>query len=273
MFPMVNPEVPPRYVHGYESGEQERLIAQAEYWRDLILDGTKLADGARLLDVGCGVGAVLGVLGAEFPAVRLTGVDVETRQITTAREHLDRRGLAADLRVADGRRLPFPDGSFDHVWMMWFLEHLTAGDAVAALREARRVLVPGGTITVIEGDYATVRFAPADPSIEALWSAVRQAMRTFGQEDAGTRLPGWLGDAGFTEVDPGERPFSFHGAEVTPNARWMTDGAQATITDIASLPGTPDEATLRRGLDELRALGDDPEAELSYVVHKATAVA
>jgi hypothetical protein len=53
----------------------------------------------------------------------------------------------------------------------------------------------------------------------------------------------------------------------------MTDGAQATITDIAALPDTPDEATLQRGLDELRALGDSPEAELSYVVNKASAVA
>jgi ubiquinone/menaquinone biosynthesis C-methylase UbiE len=270
---MVNPEVPPRYVHGYEPGEQERLIAQAEYWRDLILDGTKLADGTRLLDVGCGVGAVLGILGAEFPGVRLTGVDVETKQVAAAREHLGRHGLPADLRVADGRRLPFPDDSFDHVWMMWFLEHLTPEDAVAALGEARRVLAPGGTITAIEGDYGTVRFAPANPSIEALWSAVRQAMRTFGQEDAGPRLRGWLEEAGFTDVDPGERLFSFHGAEVTRNAHWMTDGAQATITDIAALPDTPDEATLQRGLDELRALGDSPEAELSYVVNKASAVA
>ena len=53
------------YVHGYATAEQERLLKQAEHWRDeLILAGTRLAPGTRLLEVGCGVGAVLGILSA-----------------------------------------------------------------------------------------------------------------------------------------------------------------------------------------------------------------
>lgn len=262
-----------RYVHGYASSEQQRLIAQAEHWRDLIRDGTEFADGDRLLDVGCGVGAVLGILGTAFPGLRLAGIDVEARQISASREHLDGLGLAADLRVADGRRLPFPDDAFDHVWMMWFLEHLTEADAVTALREARRVLVPGGTITVIEGDYSTLRFTPSSPPLEALWSAVRQAMRAFGQDDAGTQLAGWLDDAGFADIDPGERLLSYRGAEVTPDARWLANAVEATIADVASLPGAPDEATLRQGLEELGALGDQPGHRIRYIIHKATAVA
>ena len=65
------------YVHGYASEEQRRLVEQAELWRDeLILPGTTLPPGTRLLEVGCGVGAVLGVLGQAFPGAELTGVDV-----------------------------------------------------------------------------------------------------------------------------------------------------------------------------------------------------
>jgi cyclopropane fatty-acyl-phospholipid synthase-like methyltransferase len=74
------------YVHGYGTPEQERLVQQAEHWRHrLIRDGTQLEPGTRLLEVGCGVGAVLAVLGQEFPDVRLTGVDIEPKQLEFAR--------------------------------------------------------------------------------------------------------------------------------------------------------------------------------------------
>src|SRR5687767_10371535 len=63
------------YVHGYGTPEQERLVEQAEHWRHrLISDGTNLEPGTRVLEVGCGVGAVLAVLGQEYPGVELFGV-------------------------------------------------------------------------------------------------------------------------------------------------------------------------------------------------------
>src|SRR6266480_357644 len=137
------------YVHGYATAEQERLLLQAEHWRDeLILAGTTLAPGALLLEVVCCFGAVLVILGVAFPGIILAGVDIEARQLEAARAHLTRLGLEADLRQADALHLPFPEASFDHVWMMWFLEHLA--DPVSALREARRVVVPGGMLTAIE---------------------------------------------------------------------------------------------------------------------------
>lgn len=95
------------YVHGYTAPERRRLIAQAEFWRDsLILDGTDILPGARLLDVGCGAGAVLRILGEEFPGVILSGIGIEAAQIDFADEYLSGCGVAADLRVADARDLP-----------------------------------------------------------------------------------------------------------------------------------------------------------------------
>ena len=183
------------YVHGYGTPEQERLVEQAEHWRHrLISDGTNLEPGTRLLEVGCGVGAVLAVLGQEYPGVELFGVDIEQKQLDFARGHLERAGVEATLRQADALALPFEDGSFDHVWMMWLLEHVR--DAPAALREARRVLVPDGRITAIEVDYSTCRAEPSTPALEALFRAMVQGMAASGWSDAGTRLPGWLREAG-----------------------------------------------------------------------------
>ena len=79
------------YVHGYGTREQERLVEQAEHWRHrLIADGTTLEPGTRLLEVGCGVGAVSAVLGQEFPGIRLHGVDIEPKQLDFARGYLER---------------------------------------------------------------------------------------------------------------------------------------------------------------------------------------
>src|SRR3954467_15098660 len=104
------------YVHGYATPEQERLIAQAEHWRHrLICEGTKLDPGTRLLEVGCGVGAVLAVLGQEYPGLQLSGVDIEPKQLEFARGHLQRSGVSAILTPADALALPFEHGSFDHV--------------------------------------------------------------------------------------------------------------------------------------------------------------
>jgi ubiquinone/menaquinone biosynthesis C-methylase UbiE len=258
------------YVHGYGTPEQERLVEQAEHWRHrLIRDGTTLEPGTRLLEVGCGVGAVLAVLGQEYPAVELFGVDIEQKQLDFARGHLERAGVEATLRQADALALPFADGSFDHVWMMWLLEHVV--DPPAALGEARRVLVPDGRITAIEVDYSTCRAEPSTPALEALIRAMVQGMAASGWSDAGTRLPDWLREAGFRAVDEGERPFWWQGQDLSSQARYAADVMESALPALAQLPGA-DQEELRAGLKDLRNLAKQPDAGLGWVVHKSTAV-
>jgi len=260
--------MPSGYVHGYGTPEQERLVTQAEHWRHrLIRDGTTLEPGTRLLEIGCGAGAVLAVLGQEFPRIELTGVDIEPKQLEFARGHLERSGVAATLVEADASALPFADESFDHVWMMWFLEHVA--DPLAVLREARRVLAPGGAITAIEVDYETCRAEPSTPAFEALVEAMVQGMGAAGWSDAGTRLPQWLRAAGFADVGEGERPFWWRDEDLAGQASYAADVLESALPALVAMPGA-DEEQLRAGLRDLRSLPGVAGAGLGWIVHKST---
>jgi ubiquinone/menaquinone biosynthesis C-methylase UbiE len=258
------------YVHGYGTPEQERLVQQAEHWRHrLIADGTQLEPGTRLLEVGTGVGAVLAVLGQEFPGLELTGVDIEPKQLEYARGHLERAGVEANLVEADALALPFEDESFDHVWMMWFLEHVA--DPVTVLREARRVLVAGGGITAIEVDYATCHAEPSTPAMEALFRAMVQGMAASGWSDAGTRLPGWLREAGFRDVDEGERSYWWREEDLSNQANYAADVMESALDALMRQPGAREEE-VRQGLSDLRHLSGHPGAGLGWTLHKSTAL-
>jgi ubiquinone/menaquinone biosynthesis C-methylase UbiE len=255
------------YVHGYTRVEQERLLSQADHWRDeLILEGTALVPGTRLLEVGCGVGAVLGILGEAFPEITLAGVDLEERQLEAARARLATLGLTADLRRADALELPFEEASFDRVWMMWLLEHVA--DPLAALREAHRVLAPGGAITAIEVDYNSVWSSPSSHAVQALFAAVAGAMDASGRSDTGAHLGRWLAEAGFRSVDPGERRVAYSGAGLSRQVPYVIGVVESTLVAAPDVPESQREA----GVAALQALPAKPDAVLGWTLYKASGV-
>jgi len=262
--------VPDGYVHGYAGPEQARLIAQAEHWREeLILAGTALPPGTRLLEIGCGVGAVLGILGETFPGLLLSGVDIEERQLEAARVHLSYLGLQADLRQADALALPFADASFDQIWMMWFVEHVA--DPIAALREARRVLVRGGRLTAIEADYTSAWASPSSETLEAVFGAVAATMGAAGHSDAGAHLESWLLEAGFGSVDPGRRRLVYSGADLCRQVSYVADVIESTLRPTVA-SSNDSGSQMQAGLVDLRALPVTRGSALGWDLYKATAV-
>ena len=77
------------YIHGTSAREQQRLIEQASVLADLLAANLELHPGERLLEIGCGVGAVLAQIARSQPQALLSGIDISPEQIEAARRHLD----------------------------------------------------------------------------------------------------------------------------------------------------------------------------------------
>ena len=252
------------YIHGYSSEEQQRLIEQAHYWHDLLtLHDLTYRQGESLLEIGCAAGATLGVLGTAFDGLRLAGIDLEARQIDFARQYLASLGLLdVDLRVGDARQLSWSERAFDHVYIMWLLEHVDEADGEAILRRAFRVLKPGGTITVTEPDYTAIRIYPESEDYEYLHQALLDLFRWNGNAIAGRILGALLVAVGFEEVRSAALGFHFftqsgdHGLRRHPQM-------------LASLGR--DEARLRKGLEFFRSVPSQPRGSLTQVVYRARA--
>lgn len=123
-------------------------------------------DSDRVLDAGCGHGFYLRTL-AEISAARGTGIEVRPAWIAEGRRGL--AGTSATLVRGDACRLPFAAASFDKAILSEVLEHVA--DDLSALREAQRVLRPGGmlAVTVPHADYPLL-WDPVNKLLETVFS-------------------------------------------------------------------------------------------------------
>lgn len=113
-------------------------------WMPALMGFDKFA-GARLLEVGCGMGTDL-LQFARGGAV-CTGIDLTPRSIAITRHRFALYGERVDLMISDGERLPFANDSLDVVYSNGVLHHTP--DTAGAIREIHRVLNPGGVAKVM----------------------------------------------------------------------------------------------------------------------------
>jgi SAM-dependent methyltransferase len=102
---------------------------------------------ARILDFGGGVGNSLGFFLDAFPGSQIVLLDPSSRSLDLARKRYPGR---ATFQPFDGRKIPYPEGSFDLVFAACVFHHIPADLHVALLREIERVLAPGGSFFVFE---------------------------------------------------------------------------------------------------------------------------
>ncbi len=171
------------------------LSMKEEKLRGLFLDRVAIAPGARVLDLGAGTGSLLLLAHRRAPTAELTGIDPDPEMISLATQKATQAG--ASIRFEQGRAdaLPFADASFDRVVTSLVLHHLTRDEKRAAMREALRVLRPGGEIHIADWGQARNPVARAFGFIIGLLDGADRVADNY----AG-RLPSFLSEAGFDDV-------------------------------------------------------------------------
>jgi MPBQ/MSBQ methyltransferase len=134
---------------------KEDFVHEMVAWSGL----DRLPSGARILDLGCGIGGSSRILARDY-GFSVTGLTISPGQVRRARE-LTPPGLPARFLVGDAMALPFPDESFDVLWSVEAEPHMP--DKARFASELLRVLAPGGLLALADWNMRDERARPLGP--------------------------------------------------------------------------------------------------------------
>jgi len=150
-----------------------------------ILDRLRLRGDEKVLDMGCGRGAVLTAVARRLTTGRVTGIDIwstkdqsgNAKSVTLRNASLEGVGNRVQIDTGDMRALPYPDGAFDLVVSSLAIHNIRSNaDRKRAIVEGYRVLKPGGRMVI------------ADIRATAIYE---DALRTLGASNVERHRLGW----------------------------------------------------------------------------------
>jgi ubiquinone/menaquinone biosynthesis C-methylase UbiE len=177
--------------------------AQGDMLADIVRD-TGIADGMRVLDVGCGDGFFMKRIARRIGGSgQVVGLDIDRRALRAAAANCRTLGVPYALVQGQSSRLPFPDQSFDACFSA--LSFFDFPEPVSVIRGMHRVTRDEGRVCVLEHDYNHQALLPLPERLElalaeALRCAAREAAGTTGRFYAARNLPLWFSQAGMTRV-------------------------------------------------------------------------
>lgn len=169
-----------------------RLTSRESGFKHRLLERLELSGTERVLDLGCGTGTFALLVKQHHPQAEVTGVDADQAMLSKARAQA---GGALRFERALAQQLPYNEGAFDVVASSLFFHHLQRQDKLAVMREARRVLCPGGRMLI--ADWGK----PGNALLRASFYLV-QSLDGFPNTEDNVRglLPEFLRQAGFEDV-------------------------------------------------------------------------
>lgn len=219
-----------------------------------------LQPGYTIIDLGCGPGTITQGFCALVPQGRVIGIDASEEVISQARGRMGEPSSSSssssalatlEFQVGDiTARLPLADDSVDVVYTHQTLCHIP--DAVGVIREAFRVLKPGGVFASREYDHMS--WHPSLPGLVAYTESMNRAIQASGAQGyhSGRNLQTWASQAGFdrakmlvgagTTCHVGQEAQWWAGVHIDRlqtevGAAWLEKGIVASQQDIDDMIG------------------------------------
>jgi len=235
----------------------ETLVARATAEAiEPLLDAAGVGAGTRVLDVGCGLGALAAAAAAR--GAQPTGVDLASGMLDAAR----RRHPEIAFVLGDAEALPFADASFDAVAAAFVVNHVPDPERAAA--ELARVARPGGRVAAAmwgPPDEVALLGLPGAAAVAAGLDdrAIPAGPRAERFTDAG-ELGGLLRGARLVDVTLAEVAFSLRAGDFDELWRGVLGGTVRTAARLAAAPA----AARERARDELRRLAEPHRRGAGY---------
>jgi SAM-dependent methyltransferase len=258
------------YLHGTSREEQRRLALLNRLVNDRSLRELRLRKGARVLEVGSGLGDfALAMAPRLAPGGRVLGIERSRRQLRIARRRKSSAGTPVEFRQGDARRLPLgldEWGRFDVAHARFLLEHLS--DPREAVEQMMLAVRPGGRIVLEDDDHDVLRLDPEPTGFRRLWRAYIDSFRLLGNDPlVGRKLVRLLTAAG---ARPRRNTWIFFGScaghpdfpAYLANLHDVIAGARDPIVSRRLL----DASSFRSSLSALKDWGARPDASIWYSI-------
>jgi len=169
----------------------QHVLPPNELWVRQALVSAIPGQPRRILDLGCGTGSTTLLLKQAFPQAEVIGLDLSPYMLAVAAYKSDRAGQFPTWQQGNAEDTGLPAGNFDLVTATLLFHETPPAASQSILREAYRLLMPGGSLLVLDGNQQTLR------QMDWLTQIFEEP---YIQAYAAQSLDAWLGAAGFETV-------------------------------------------------------------------------
>jgi ubiquinone/menaquinone biosynthesis C-methylase UbiE len=169
----------------------QKLLGSESDHREL-LNQAGLERGHRVLEIGCGTGNLVILIKCLYPEAQAVGLDPDPKALARARRKAERKAVSVQFHSGFSHELPYLNGSFDRVFSSFMFHHLNLEEKKQTLQETRRVLVPGGSLHLLD-------FGGANTLPEGLIARLLHRTERL-RDNVGDRIATLMREAGFADA-------------------------------------------------------------------------
>jgi ubiquinone/menaquinone biosynthesis C-methylase UbiE len=180
------------YIHGTAAEEQSRLAELNYLTNASFLEFVEVKETDQVLELGSGLGILAERVSRKLTTGRMTGIEISKEQLAKCPPENERLVFIC----GDAQDLHFKENAFDTIYCRYILEHVP--DPLRVLKEARRVLKPGGNLFIQENAILLLKLYPECTVFDQVWSAFARYQSDIGGDSMiGIKLYDLLKQAGF----------------------------------------------------------------------------